>query len=378
MRFAAGKPFRILSATTVALVAVAVVSACSSSDSAPSPTSSGSTAASQSNSISLAILEPNDGVGPVVDFIRSAKHTVDIAIYEFDPEYKELVEPLLQAQQSGIKVRILLSRKLFDPGSKNKNIAAAAKFRSMGLDAQLSRPEFSYSHEKAVIADAGTPQARALVCDFNFQPGYFGLKSVESKDGGTRGMAVVDSDPADVVDIAATFNADWPPYGEWPAATRPNLVWSPSAPQFQPPGNSASALTGLIAGAKKSIDIYALQIALPSVMYQPLLTKARAGIPVRIVTNEGGVDSTAGKELAAAGVKFQYRPTTPGRESSVMFIHSKTVLVDAGAPSATAFVGSQNPFLQQSLETERELGTLVTDAPSLERISATFQRDFAS
>jgi hypothetical protein len=53
-------------------------------------------------------------------------------------------------------------------------------------------------------------------------------------------------------------------------------------------------------------------------------------------------------------------------------------VVDAGQADAIAYVGSINPFLDESIDTERELGVLLTDPTSIERITLIFNRDFAS
>jgi phosphatidylserine/phosphatidylglycerophosphate/cardiolipin synthase-like enzyme len=61
-----------------------------------------------------------------------------------------------------------------------------------------------------------------------------------------------------------------------------------------------------------------------------------------------------------------------------MFVHSKTMIVDYGQDDAFAFVGSQNTFINESLEAILELGARVTDPASVEAIHETFETDFAS
>ena len=61
-----------------------------------------------------------------------------------------------------------------------------------------------------------------------------------------------------------------------------------------------------------------------------------------------------------------------------MYIHTKTIVADGGRPDAIAYVGSINPFLDESIDTERELGVLLTDPTSIERIVLIFDRDFGS
>lgn len=384
----ARQPRTRASAVGAALVSCAValsLVSCASQQASPAPYSSPSTlpgGAVTSSAITVAAVEPDNGVKPVVDFINSATSSIDIAIYQFDPTYTPLVDALLAAQRKGVKVRILLSRQIFGPDNQRENIVNRAKFRKLGLDAELSRPEFSYSHEKTIIADSGGADPRALICDFNFEPGYFGRGTITKTDfaghGQTRGLAVLNTDDQDVARISETFNADWPPYSTWPAATRPNLVWSPAGEQFDPRENAITALTSLIEGSQESLDIYAMMFTLPSVLYEPILARARAGVRVRIASNRDGVTPEAARAFKEAGVSVVYGPKSTDGSEKVMFIHSKSIIVDHGRPSAVAFVGSQNPFLAESLDTERELGAFVTDPASIAKIRATFDRDVSS
>ena len=114
--------------------------------------------------------------------------------------------------------RILLSGTIYPPGSTNDTPRDVEILREQGFEAALSRPEFSFSHWKVIVIDAGTQEAKALICDFNLEAGYFGLDPQDPDEGDTRGMAVLDTDPADVDLIARTFDADWPPYRPWPAS----------------------------------------------------------------------------------------------------------------------------------------------------------------
>ena len=339
--------------------------------------------------ITLESIQPDDGVGAVTDFINSAKKSIDIAVYQIDPTYDPLIDALTQAKARGVRVRILLSGTIYPPGSTNDNPQDVETLRSEGFEAELSRPEFSFSHWKVIIIDAGTPDGKALICDFNLEAGYFGIDPAYPNEGDTRGMAVIDTDPLDVDMIARTFDADWPPYKPWPANDRPNLVWSPSdstcdstscasAYPLEPVGNSRDVMLSLIGHAKVSLDVYAQALAEPSQLLQPLIDAANRGVKVRIVGNDGGINTDAMAKLKEAGAEIVINPTDPGGDGKVMYIHTKTLVADAGTPEAIAYVGSINPFLDESLNTERELGVLLTDATSIERIVLTFDTDFES
>lgn len=331
-----------------------------------------------SKNITLAAIEPNDGVNPVITAIDSARTSLDIAVYEMDPDYSVLIAAIQRAQKRGVKVRVILSATIYPPNSPNSNPGYAQTMTAMGIDTKLSDPQFSYAHWKMIVIDAGTADARALICDFNLSDGYFGLPSEYPNEGTTRGMAVWDTDPEDVKIIAETFDSDWPPYKDWPESKRANLIWSPSDPSFSPVGNSQRAMIDLIGQATKSLDIYAQELAKPSVLLQPLLDALARGVSMRIVGNDGGINTDAQAELLKAGAKIVVNPLDPSGDKRVMYIHTKSIIADAGTEKAVAYVGSINPFLDMSLQTERELGVFVTEPASVAKIDVTFEQDFAS
>ncbi len=339
--------------------------------------------------ITLESIQPEDGINAVTRLIDEATTSVDIAVYQMDPGYSPLIEALTRAKERGVQVRILLSGTIYPPGSTNDNPRDVEILRAQGFEAALSRPEFSFSHWKVLVIDAGTAGAKALICDFNLEAGYFGIDPQYPDEGDTRGMAVLNTDPADVDMIARTFDADWPPYKPWPANDRPNLVWSPSdstcdstsctsAYPLEPVGNSRDVMLSLIGNAQESLDIYAQALAEPSQLLTPLLDAANRGVKVRIIGNDGGINTDALSKLKEAGAEIVINATDPGGDGKVMYIHTKTIVADAGQPDAIAYVGSINPFLDESIDTERELGVLLTDPTSIERIMLIFDRDFGS
>ncbi|MEY3733897.1 MAG: hypothetical protein RL347_1256 [Actinomycetota bacterium] len=372
-------------------VAVTLLSGCSTSSSTPPASVSipPPLQVERTGLITLESIQPEDGIDAVTDFIDEARTSIDIAVYQMDPSYSPLIEALTRAKERGVRVRILLSSTIYPPGSTNDNPRDVEILREQGFEAALSRPEFSFSHWKLLIIDAGTADAQALICDFNLEAGYFGLDPQYPGEGDTRGMAVLDKDPADVDMIARTFDADWPPYKPWPANDRPNLVWSPSdstcdstscasAYPLEPVGNSRDVMLSLIGNAQESLDIYAQALAEPSQLLTPLLDAVDRGVKVRIIGNAGGINTDALAKLKDAGAEIVINPTDPGGDGRVMYIHTKTIVADGGRPDAIAYVGSINPFLDESIDTERELGVLLTDPTSIERIVLIFDRDFGS
>jgi phosphatidylserine/phosphatidylglycerophosphate/cardiolipin synthase-like enzyme len=177
----------------------------------------------------------------------------------------------------------------------------------------------------------------------------------------TRDFAVITNDPNDVAAIEATFDADFtgtaitPPTGD-------NLVWSPT--------NSRSQLLGLIGGAKTSLlisqeemDDTGLEAAIEAAL--------KRGVAVTLVQeNLKGEYSKVLNTLKADGAKIATYSSRTG-----YYIHAKTVLADYGTANAALFVGSEN-FSTDSLNENRELGLIFSDAGCMAGIEAAITADF--
>ncbi len=364
-------------AGAVALLAGLSLAACAP---APSPPSSGQPLAGgavTTDRIALVTVQPDDGVRPVIRFVDGARRTLDIAVYQLDPHYRPVRRALQRAVARGVKVRVLLSRRIYPPGSRNDNPADVRALQRLGVEAALSSPHYSYAHWKTLVRDARTGAGEALVCDFNLEASYFHPDPAFPKEGGTRGMAARDTDRRDIAEISAAFAADWPPYADQPPADRPNLVWAPAGARYDPQGNATAALSSLITGAERSIDAYIQELPVPSELLGPLVARAQAGVAVRIISNKGGMDDSVAR-LQGAGVQIRYGPAAVDGSGRPLYIHSKSILVDGATDRGVAFLGSENPFVNMSLNTERELGVLLTDPASRARLAATFDRDFAA
>ncbi len=323
--------------------------------------------------------QPNDGPAPVVAFINSATKSIDVSIYRIDSDYSTIIDPLVAQAKKGLPVRISISRQLVGqpnpPEGNASQLQVQKDLQAKGLQVELSRPEFHYGHEKAIIIDDGTPAAKAMVADWNLQQSYFSA----SKYGpvGARGFAVVDSNSADVAMIASYFNANWPPFKPWPVSNRANLLWSPSGTAYQPVGNGLAALTQFINNAKRTLDIYAEYIQADAFFIPLVIDRAKAGVMVRMIGNSSGQSAAMTSQLRDAGVQMVFDPTNEAVPNATMFVHSKTMISDFGQPGQAAFVGSQNEFINESLEAILELGTLVQDQPTIASIQKTFDTDFA-
>jgi len=330
--------------------------------------------------MTLANVQPNDGIHPVIEFIESARRSVDISIYRIDSDFTPLIDALKRTVDRGVPVRISISRQLVGqpnpPQGNSQQIVVQQQLEALGIQVELSRPEFHYGHEKSIIIDAGTPEARAMIADWNLQASYFGPNQYGPV--GARGMAVINSDPQDVATIAAYFDANWPPYAPYPVSTRASLVWSPSGIEYSPVGNSVAVLTDFINGAKTRLDIYAEYIQDNSFLIDMVIARAQAGIAVRIVANSSGQSPAMVAKLRGAGIQIRFDPIYDGNTSDPMFVHSKTMFADIGTPEQVAFIGSQNTFINESPEAILELGVLARNPETIDRAFAYFEQDWST
>ena len=60
--------------------------------------------------ITLANVQPDDGIAPIIEFIESAEKSVDISIYRIDSDYTALIDALTRTVDRGVPVRISISR----------------------------------------------------------------------------------------------------------------------------------------------------------------------------------------------------------------------------------------------------------------------------
>lgn len=330
--------------------------------------------------ITLANVQPNDGIQPVIDFIESARSSVDISIYRIDSDFTPLIDALVRTVERGVPVRISISRQLVGqpnpPQGNSQQIVVQQQLQAKGIQVELSRPEFHYGHEKCIIVDAGKPEAKAMIADWNLQASYFGPNQYGPV--GARGMAVLNTDPQDVATIAAYFDANWPPYAPYPVSTRASLVWSPSGVEYSPVGNSVAVLTDFIQGAKERLDIYAEYIQDDAFLVPMIIERAQAGVTVRILANSDGQSPAMVSRLRDAGIEVKFDPIYDGDTSTPMFIHTKTMFADPGRPDQTAFIGSQNTFINESPEAILELGVLVKNSATIEEAHSYFDADWAT
>ncbi|MEV7026124.1 phospholipase D-like domain-containing protein [Kitasatospora sp. NPDC093558] len=289
-----------------------------------------------------AVVFPDQNHSLVYDFINSATKSVDVTMYELRDD--NAVKALLDRQRAGVKVRVILDGK-----HTSVNGAAYSTLLYGQVDVVYSSSAFVYTHQKTVTVDG----AKSLILTGNLDATYY---------ASSRDYGVFDADAKDVAAIEQVFNADFAQTAITPS-DGDNLVWSPT--------DSQDRLLALINGAKTSLDVEQLEFGDPALV-DAIAAAAGRGVTVRVVgMNPDSYGSYFDQVTTAGGRIVTYSSTTG------LYIHAKAIVADYGTSTAKVFAGSEN-FSDNSLNNNRELGLITTDAGVLTTIGSTFATDFAN
>ena len=276
--------------------------------------------------------EPAAGFGPAYSFLLSARHSLDMTMYELEDTTAE--HDLAVDAARGVDVRVLLDS-AYAGVAVNKQAAAA--LAEAGVHVRWAPPSVIV-HQKTIVVDGSA----ALVMTANLTSQYYATSA---------DFLVEDRQPGDVATIVRAFDDDWngdlagSPSRVPVEGQKGDLVFSPG---------SESALLGLISSARSSLETSNEEMASTAVE-DALEADARRGVDVEVLMTADSSWDSAFRQLGAAGVHVRLYPDT----TSVLYIHAKAIVVDG----AKAYVGSIN-YSTSSMVYNRELG-FITTSPAI-------------
>ena len=271
------------------------------------------------------IIQPEAGVVPIIQAIKTAKKSIDVFIFRFD---RDDVEKALEAAVTrGVVVRAIIAHT--NRGGEANLRKLEQRLLAHGVLVSRSADDLLRYHAKYMIADA-----TLHLLGFNF------TKLDMDK---SRSFAVSTRDSKSVQAAVKLFEADLTrqPY----APSKSNLVVSPE--------NSREMLTAFIKGAKKDLAIYDAKIYDPA-MVKLLRERAEKGVKVRVLGGIKGKDS---------GIE--------SRKLGTMRLHVRAIVRD----SSKAFVGSQS-LRKDELENRREVGLIVSNPAMARGMLKVFDSDW--
>lgn len=272
------------------------------------------------------IVQPTDGVKPLLDAINSAKTALDLIIFRFD--LKEIEKAAEAAVGRGVNVRALIAHTHSGPDKRLRQLEL--RMLDKGVTVSRTGDDLVRYHAKMLIAD----QKELHVYGFNYT----------ADDLKSRSFGLVTRDRGLVQEALRLFEADSARQEYEPEAD--GLVVSPE--------NAREQLATFIKRSKKSLAIYDPKVT-DAPMIRLLQHRARRGVDVRVI----------GKTSRhAAGLRVQKLPG--------LRLHVRAIIRD----NDTVFVGSQS-LRPMELDARREVGLIVRDSKVVKRIQETFEEDWA-
>jgi cardiolipin synthase A/B len=272
------------------------------------------------------LVQPGDGVAPLVEAINGAKSRVEIAIFRFDRA--EIEKALANAAARGVFVHALIA--YTNRGGERNLRKLEMRLLEAGITVARTADDLVRYHDKFLIID----RRELFLLSFNFthldidHSRCFGLVTTNSKL---------------VAEAVKLFEADTKrqPY----MAGLPAFVVSPV--------NARKQLTAFLQGAQKELLIYDPEISDPAIL-RLLDARAQAGVDIKVIGRVSRVNS-----------KLQVRKLFPMR------LHTRTIIRDGGR----AFIGSQS-LREMELGSRREVGIIFRDKKIVGTLAKVFHDDW--
>lgn len=272
------------------------------------------------------IVQPEDGVTPIVTGIRAAKKSIDMPIFRLD--HIEVDKAIRSAVKRGVIVRTLIAHT--NSGGEKGLRKLEQRLLATGATVSRTADDLVRYHNKFMIVDG-----RKLY--------VFGFNYTHLDIDRSRSFGVVTTQRRLVQEAIKLFEADFnrQPYT---AGLKSFLV---------SPENSRPELAALLRGAKKQLLIYDIRIT-DNAMIRILKERAKAGVEIRMM---GKLEK---KDLNARIEKF------PGK------LHARVIIRDG----RKAFLGSQS-LRRLELDERREVGVVTTDSRVVRQLVSAFDADWA-
>ena len=272
------------------------------------------------------IIQPEDGVKPLIDGIDRAKKSVEIAIFRFDR--KEVERALENAVRRGVFVHALIAD---TNRSGEKNLRKLEmRLLAKGMTVARTSNHLVRYHGKMMIID----RRELFVLAFNF---------TRLDIDHSRSFGIVTRNRQLVQEAIKLFESDTKRQPYTPRRNR--FLVSPL--------NAREELSKFLRGAKQELLIYDSKVS-DMAMIRILEQRAKAGVAVRII---GHVPSRS--RMLAVGKLPHIR------------LHTRTIVRDR----KQVFIGSQS-LRELELDARREVGVILRDSKVVTAIARVFETDW--
>jgi phosphatidylserine/phosphatidylglycerophosphate/cardiolipin synthase-like enzyme len=252
-----------------------------------------------------------------------------------------VVSTLISKKKAGLDVKVVLNKNFPTTGTDNNSVFT--QLQSNGVQVVWAPSGFTYTHEKAAIVDGASVWIMTMNVTF-------------SSPTSNREYLALDTDSDDVAVAEQVFQAD---FTNTSASTTGKLLVAPI--------NARARLLDLIGNAQTKLDLELEELS-DSQIFPALVAAHDRGVAVRVVLSDD--TPTSAQANAVATIKADGIPV---KKLSTPYVHAKAIVAD----DTLAYVGSEN-LTQNSLDSNRELGLIVSAASEVAKVEATIDADFAA
>lgn len=272
------------------------------------------------------IVQPDDGLTPLMKAVQHAKTSIDVVIFRFDRV--DFEKALAAAVARGVVVRVLIA---YTNGGGEKLLRKLEpRLLEAGITVARTADDLPRYHGKMIVIDDAL-----FVLGFNFT-----RQDIER----SRSFGLITHDKKLIKEGLSLFEADSTrqPY----TSNNDRFVVSPES--------SRERLTDLISKARKQLLIYSENIS-DKLILRLLRERAADGVEIRVI-----------------GKLAKDVPGVTARKLTDIRLHVRAIISDG----TTAFVGSQG-LRKPELDERREIGLIVKDTRIARKMQSVFEADWA-
>jgi phosphatidylserine/phosphatidylglycerophosphate/cardiolipin synthase-like enzyme len=273
------------------------------------------------------LVQPDDGIAPILDAIEGARKTIDMHIFRIDR--RAIEKALAAAVKRGVVVRTLIAHTANNAEEALRKLEQ--RLLAIGATVSRSADDLVRYHGKMMVVDRKT----LYVLGYNL---------TRADIDKSRSLGISTRKPELVREALTLFDADF---------DRKAYKGNPRYFVVSPV-NSRDRLGRLIKGARKQLLIYCAQVS-DNALIKLLEARAKAGVDVRIIG------------------KIEKGHTITAEKYAGQRLHVRAVVRDG----RWAFVGSQG-LRRIELDARREIGVIVKHPGIVKRIVEIFEADWAA
>jgi len=272
------------------------------------------------------IIQPRDGIEPLLNGIGQATTSIEIIIYRLDR--LEIEQALAEAAARGVSVHALVTYTNKEDLKEIKKLER--RLTERGVQVTRTAEDLVRYHSKVMIVD----RRMVFLLTFNFT--FLDIHH-------SRSFGIISENQALVAEAVRLFEAD--AIGQKRPPAIENFVVSPV--------NARERLTEFILGAEKQLLIYDGKLS-DAQMIKHLISRARDGVDIKVIGE---------MPKRIKGIQLRKIP--------LIKLHAQAIIRDG----KDVFFGSQS-LRKAELDLRREVGLITDDLEAVESFFIIFEMDW--